>query len=174
MANEMINLENTRFIFATNFEGNPDKDKYKSNKRVCNIVIPTVEQAMAMLDAGYPVKETTPREGEEEGFVKEYFIKCNCNMDSQYPPKVYLVNEEGIAVKLDRAGVSMLDDIRVKNVNATITPWEWEDGKFSMYIQVLYVEQSVEDDPYASRYKRTTNAIPRMAVEDEPEELPFL
>lgn len=171
----MFNLEDTRFIFSTNFEGNPDKDKYKSTKRQCNIVIPTVDQAMALLDLGYNVKETMPREGEEEGFQKEYYIKCLCNIDSQYPPKVYLVNEEGVAVKLDANTVNILDEIRVKNVNATISPWEWEPGKFSMYINVLYVEQSVEDDPFASKYKRTTNAIPRPGFEDEgsPEGLPF-
>lgn len=167
MAAEMINLENTRFIFATNFEGNPDKDRFKSSKITCNIVIPDVDMAMAMLDAGYNVKETTPREGEEEGFTKEYFIKCICNMDSQYPPKVYLVNEDNIAVKLDAGSVSVLDEIRVKNVNAIISPWEYDDGKFSMYIQTLYVEQSIDDDPFASRYKRTTNAIPRPGFEEE-------
>lgn len=40
-----VNIDNTRFIFDTNFSGDPNRDRYGSSRRRVNVVIPTEEQA---------------------------------------------------------------------------------------------------------------------------------
>ena len=54
---QKVNIDDTRFIFDTNFSGDPTRDRFGSDKRRVNIVIPTVEQAMDMRAMGiYPQK----------------------------------------------------------------------------------------------------------------------
>ena len=38
---KIITIENTRFIFATNFSGDPERDTYGDDSRKANIIIPT-------------------------------------------------------------------------------------------------------------------------------------
>ena len=164
MPNKMIAIENSRFIFKTNFSGDPERDRYGSSVRKGNLVIPDPMQARELIDAGFNVKMTKPREGEEEDFVPTYYVSVIVNFDSNWPPNIYLVNERGEARPLDDETISTIDKIRVKNVNAILNPHKWKDG-FTMYVKTMYVEQSLEDDPFASRYAK--------ADEDEPEALPF-
>ena len=49
---QKVNIDDTRFIFQTNFSGDPTRDRFGSDKRRVNIVIPTVEQAMDMKAMG--------------------------------------------------------------------------------------------------------------------------
>ena len=53
-----IFIEDAKFIYRTNFAGDPDKDKYHNNTRRGNLTIPNEEQALEMRDAGYNVKNT--------------------------------------------------------------------------------------------------------------------
>lgn len=50
--------------------------------------------------------------------------------------------------------VGQLDYIRVKNVNCLCNLVEKRNnpGEFSLYADVMYVEQDVDSDPYAARY----------------------
>ena len=72
----------------------------------------------------------------------------------KYPPKVYLVNLDGVPVPLDEENVKLLDNIRIKNVNVILNPWENNNGGISLFIRTMYVEQDFDDDPYAARYGR--------------------
>ena len=67
--NKLVSIENTRFIFETNFSGDPRRDKYGSDKRYANIVIPE-ELANELSDEGFNVKCTNPKDDEYE---KTYF-----------------------------------------------------------------------------------------------------
>jgi len=53
-----VNIDNTRFIFDTNFSGDPARDRYGSPKRRVNVVIPTEEKAQQLIDMGVNVKQT--------------------------------------------------------------------------------------------------------------------
>ena len=53
--NKIVSIENTRFIFETNFSGDPRRDKYGDTKRYVNIVIPE-EIACELSDEGFNVK----------------------------------------------------------------------------------------------------------------------
>lgn len=150
-----IFIENTRFIFNTNFSGDPDRDTYGSSDRKGNIIIPDHEQAMDLLHAGFNVKCTKPKPGEEEGFIPKYYVSIKVNYDTEWPPKVYLVSGDATPVLLDEESLGAIDNCYVLNVNATLNPYiSKRTGKKSLYVKVMYVEQDVEDDPFASRYRR--------------------
>ena len=148
-----IFIENTNFIYRTNFAGDPNRDKYKSTTRRGNLIIPTEEQAIEMQEAGYRVKTTIPREGEEEGFVPTYFVPIIIGYaHPKRKPRIFLVTN-GVPNELDEEQVHMLDEVYVLNVNATLHPnYNPERDTWTLYVQTMYVEQDVADDPWASRY----------------------
>ena len=160
----MISIENTRFIFATNFAGDPRKDvRFGDNRRKCNIIIPDPQQAADMLAMGLNVRQTRPREDDDpETFQPEYFVQAvlsysnRAGIPVKYPPRVYLVREKGEPQLLDEDSVDMLDDIRIKNVCVSLNPYEYDpvNHKQSLYIRTMYVEQDLDDDPFAARYRK--------------------
>lgn len=48
---QKVNIDDTRFIFQTNFSGDPERDRFGSDQRRVNVVIPTEELAQHLLDA---------------------------------------------------------------------------------------------------------------------------
>lgn len=150
MAN-IITIENTRFIFDTHFSGDPNLDKFRSTQRYANLVIPDINLARQMIDMGCNVKLTRPKEGEEEGFEPRYFVRVVINYESEWPPKVYLVSGDAEPVMMNGDTIGMLDKMWIKNVNVQLNLHPWTDG-ISLYVKTMYVEQSLEDDPFAARY----------------------
>ena len=57
---------------------------------------------------------------------------------------------------LDEETIDMLDQIRAKNVNVILNTYEYDPvgHQKSLYIRTMYVEQDMDDDPYAARYNR--------------------
>lgn len=162
---KIITIEDARFIFATNFSGDPERDTYGDDSRKANIIIPTKEQADDLAEQGFNVKRTSPKPGEEEGFVPAYFIAVRVNYNSEWPPKVYLVSGNSEPRLLDESTISTLDKIYVTNVNAVLNPYYSERNKtWSLYVKTMYVEQDVDDDPFVARYRKSNN---------EDETLPF-
>ena len=152
---KLIRIDNTRFIYQTNFSGDPERDRFGSVARKANVVIPDAEQAEELLAAGFNVKQTKPRPDEEDDFVPTYFVPVVANYDSAWPPKVYLVSGNQEPRLLDAETVGLIDRCYVLNVNVMLNPYtNSRTGKSSLYIRTMYVEQDVEEDPYASRYMR--------------------
>lgn len=150
---KLISIENTKFIYKTNFSGDPARDNYGSTARKANIIIPDHMQARELIDAGFNVKTTKPRLGDEEDFVPEYYVSINVNYDTEWPPKIYLVSGKSKPVLLDETSVDAIDKCYVLNVNAVLNPYHnKKTGTHSLYVRTLYVEQNVEDDPFAHRY----------------------
>lgn len=155
MRNEFIELRNTRFIYQKNFSGDPMRDKFKSTKRTANIIIPNPDMALQMQADGFNVKETKPREGEEEGFIPLYFVKVTANYD---PPRDWMkipdirLRSGGTEVLLDKETVSRLDFIDMKGVPyAKLSIYVNQDrGTKSLYIDELIVEQDLGSYPYAA------------------------
>lgn len=161
----LIRIEDTNFIYTTNFSGDPDADKYKSTTRKGNLIIPDPEMAMELREQGFNVKETRPREGYEDEFVPTYYMSIILNYRSAYPPTVYLVNDNE-PVFLDEESVDILDRIRVRNVKCMLNGYEWEEGRFTAYVKTMYVEQDLSDDPFADYYRSLREAEP--IEDDEP------
>lgn len=164
MRTNLVIVENGKFIFDTNFTGDPKKDRFGSDERKANLVIPDIDLARELIDDGFNVRLTKPRVGEEEGFVPRYFVKVKLNYKSTWPPKVYLVTDEDKSVLLDEESVACLDDIWVDRVNAVLNRYEGPNGK-SLYVKSMEVYQKVDDDPISAKYRRRNR--------DEEEEIPF-
>ena len=168
---KLIFIENTNPIWITNFSGDPSRDRFGSNARKVSLIIPTHEQARELIDEGFNVRMTKPREGEEEDFVPTYFVSVNINYDSKWPPKIYLVSGNSEPVLLDEDTVDELDHCRIKNINAVLNPYNNPNThRTSLYVQTMYVEQDLESDPFASRYARFDRESPTYGTD---EELPF-
>lgn len=157
-----IYIENTRFIFETNFSGDPRRDTFGSTMRKANIIIPTKEQADDLAAAGFKVKCTKPHEGEEEGFIPRYFVPIIAGYRNRfgepvkYPPRIYIVCGDTDPELLNEDNVSRIDEILVSNVNVTLNPrHDEEKDTHTLYIRNMYVEQDIDDDPYAARYRRS-------------------
>lgn len=173
MIGRTIAVDDTRFIFATNFSGDPSKDRYADSRRKANLLIPDPEQAKDLIKAGFKVRETRPRPGDDPNeFMPEYFVSVllkyrnRAGQPVKYPPKVYLVSGDGEPVLLDEDSVSCIDNMRIKNVNVILNPYEYDpvNNGQSLYIRTMYVEQDLDDDPYAARYR---------SRRDNDEEEPF-
>lgn len=164
MRTNLVIVENGKFIFDTNFAGDPKKDRFGSDERKANLVIPDIDLARELIDDGFNVRLTKPRVDEEEGFVPRYFVKVKLNYKSTWPPKVYLVTDEDKSVLLDEESVACLDDIWVDRVNAVLNRYEGPNGK-SLYVKSMEVYQKVDDDPISAKYRRRNR--------DEEEEIPF-
>ena len=150
----LIRVENTTFIFRTNFSGDPARDSFGSDARKANIIIPDHGQAREMIDEGFNEKMTKPKPGEEENFIPTYFVSVNANYDTEWPPKIYLVSGDAPPRLLDEESLDILDQIYVKNVNVILNPYfNARTKRSSLYIKTMYVEQDIEDDPFASRYR---------------------
>lgn len=167
MAKKLISIENTRFIFKTNFSGDPERDTFGSTTRYGNLIIPDEEMARELAEEGFNVRQTKPKPGMEEEFEPTYFVKITVNYDSEWPPKIYLVSGDSEPQILDEESIDTLDKVYVINVNAILNPYmNQRTGKSSLYVRTMYVEQDVEDDPFAARYTR------KKPVNDD-EGLPF-
>lgn len=152
---QLITIENTRFIWRTNFSGDPERDSFGSEARKADVVIPSYEQAMELIHQGFNVKNTKPRPGEEEGFEPTYFVTINVNYDTNWPPKIHLVSGNSDPVLLDADSIDILDKIYVLGVDVVLNPYRNQrTGKSSLYVRTMYVKQDVEDDPFAHRYMR--------------------
>lgn len=172
MIGKTIAVENTRFIFATNFAGDPSKDRFADARRKANLIIPDKELAKELMKIGVKIRETRPRQDDDpETFTPEYFVtvllkyRNRLGQPVKYPPKVYLVTDDNAPVLLSEDTVSAIDNIRVKNVNVILNPYEYDPANngISLYVRTMYVEQELDDDPYASRYRRNHNEF----VEEE-------
>lgn len=155
---ELVNLDNTKFIFRTNFSGDPSKDRFNNSARRANILIPTAEEAEYIASLGVNVKTTKPRPGEEEGFVPRYYMPVIVNYDSDVaksrPPKIYLVSGNAKPVLLDEDTVGLIDGTYVVNVKATIEiVYLAKYDRNAAYVRTMYVFQDADDDPWASEFR---------------------
>jgi len=167
---DRINLDDTRFIFTTNFSGDPARDRFGDGRRKANIIIPSEAQAKELTKAGFKVRSTKPGDMDDpETFVPEYYVMAqvkyrkNDGQPVKYPPNVYLVVPGNDPVALDENTVGCLDQIRVKNVNCILNPHEYDGANgsgVSLYVRTMYVEQDMDDDPYAARYRRQNEMAP--------------
>lgn len=181
MIGKTIAIDDTRFIFATNFSGLPENDRFGDTRRKANVLIPDPEQAKDLIKSGFKVRETKPRQDDDpDEFVPDYFVTAvlkyrNRNgLPVKYPPKVYLVSGDADPILLDEETVGQIDAMRIKNVNIILNAYEYDpvNNAYSLYIRTMYVEQDLDDDPYAARYRSR-----RQAMDDEYDEdgerLPF-
>lgn len=171
----LVRIDDTKFIFRTNFSGDPENDpKYGSTTRKGSVIIPDEGLAQELIEEGFNIGTTKPKEGEEEGFVPRYYttiiINYNSEIAQERPPKVYLVSGDNEPRLLNEETVGAIDHVYVTNVNVTLEKsYSKRYDKHLLYVRVMYVEQDVDDDPYMDRYSRGRGVNP----DEEEEVLPF-
>ena len=169
---ERVNFDDTRFIFMTNFSGDPKRDNWGDPRRKVEMIVPSEEQAKALTKAGIKVRQTKPGKYDDpETFVPEYHVTVLVQFRKRdgnpvkYPPAVYLVTPGCEPVKMTEETIGCLDDIRVKNVNCIATIRDYVDQRTgepgrNLQTRTMYVEQDMDDDPYAERYRRSNEMMP--------------
>ena len=65
MIGRTIAVDDTRFIFQTNFSGDPARDRFADARRKASLIIPDPEQAKDLIKAGFRVRETRPRQDDD-------------------------------------------------------------------------------------------------------------
>lgn len=152
-----IILDNTNFIFMTNFSGDPERDNYGNPQRQATIIIPTQEQADEMADLGLNVKVTKPKPGKEDEYEPTYFVKALIRYDCKYKPRIFLVSKDKKPVLLNEESVKVLDNVYVLNVKAELSQsWDERNRRWNLYVKTMYVEQDTSSrfpgDPFAADY----------------------
>lgn len=153
---QKVNIDDTNFIFTTNFSGDPNRDRFGSTMRRVNVIVPTVEKARELEDLGVTVKQTKPNPEwtYDEPFQPTLFVSVNIKIDSKWPPHIYWITTKGKRLLCNAENLGQLDFIRVKNVclQANLVEKKNFPGEYSLYADIMYVEQDKDPDPYAERY----------------------
>lgn len=173
----IVNIDDTRFIFQTNFSGDPARDRFGSNRRVFNIVIPDPMQAQALRDVGVNVRETRPNPNRvyEGEFRPTNYVKVNVNMESDYPPHIYWISPEGNRTECTVAMLSQLDYIRVKKVDCQCKLYKSfrHPEIMSLYADIVYIYQDLDYDPYYQRYMNEFHNSTPAVTSNDSEDVPF-
>lgn len=148
---ELIKLEDTNFIGRPNWTGTARPEKGQRFFQRSGGIMVNNQDALDKLTAmGFRVYETTPRPGEEAGFIPKYYIYAEMNFkgegNCQYDPTIYLMSN-GRKTKLDKFTVGQLDDIPVSKVNVMINLKISDKGIRHAYVHVMYCWQALDDDP---------------------------
>ena len=99
-----------------------------------------------------------------EPFVPTFYVPVTVNMDSKWPPQVFWITTTGRKVACNAENIGQLDYIRVKNVNLQANLYENRNnpGQYTLYADILYVEQDADADPYAERYAQYAEPAPEV------------
>ncbi len=145
---QYITIENAR-IFSRNFQGLPTAYNPRGGQRTCCVAL-TPDMAQSLMEQGFNVKVSKPREGyEDQGDA--YYLPLEIKFEP-VPPKVFLITN-GIRKILDEKTVKCLDYANITRVDLTINPYHWEvNGNHGVkaYIKTLAVTQLV--DPIEEMY----------------------
>lgn len=136
-------------IFWKNLSGAPDKFNSQGGNRTFCVWIPSLEDAQALLDIGWPIKYSQPRDEQED---PRPYLKVKATY-GKVPPNIYICNKHNKTL-LDSSTVGIIDNAEIKRVDVEIRPYCYENiaGKsgISAYVKTMYV--TIQDDPFADRY----------------------
>ena len=180
MNGENLVFDNARICFR-NFAGQESKYN-RAGARNFSVIIPSKEAAVALYNDGWNVA-VKPQTQEDKEAIKMgknliekiaileangsaddalYHLKCNVNMESKKPPKIYIVagkKKRPIQQTVDT--IAQIDVLDIAYCDIVIHPYVWENPMGSgvtAYLDTMYVV--INADPFADKY----------AMDDEEEE----
>lgn len=140
-------IDNARITFR-NFEGKPGQYN-AAGQRNFHIVLPE-DVAQALIEDGFNVKSRPPR---EEGDSPFYHLKVNVKMDSNIPPKIYVVTSKGRR-QLTEDMLQMVDWADFANIDLIFSRYkrDWGDGRVTVtaYLQTFF--GTIREDELELRY----------------------
>ena len=151
--NNLITIENAHIIFV-NMQGS--RQTYNDEGRRNFNVLLTEEQAEAMRDLGVNVRV---RASKYEDGENQNLLKVNVNVNSKYPPKVYMMTPGGQLNLLSVDMYALIDQAaeehRIENVDLTFraykSPLRTDDRGLSAYLNSMVV--TIEEDPLLKKYR---------------------
>lgn len=154
MAKRNLEIENAEIMYR-NFAGVKDLYNAEGNRNF-HVIIDDEDLAAELREEGWNIKIRQPR---EEGDLPTYHVKVNVQMNSKFPPKVFLVTKnvnflgetEYNKTLLDEETIGMLDAAEFESIDLTIEPYEWAPGKMSGYLKNGYF--LIKQDRFASKYE---------------------
>lgn len=140
-------IDQARITFR-NFEGKPGQYN-AAGQRNFHIVLPP-DVAEALKADGFNVKERPPR---EEGDTPFYHLKINVKMDSNIPPKVFIVTSKGRR-QLDAEMLQMLDWAEFANIDLIFSRYkkDWPDGRTTVTAYLTTFFGTIREDELELRY----------------------
>jgi hypothetical protein len=145
MGNNIV-IENAKITFR-NFSG--AESQYNPKGRMNFAVLLDDDTASMLLNDGWNVRMTKPREDEEEGKPYLPVAVSYANM----PPKIVLVTSRGKTV-LTEETVHLLDYAEIETVDLTLNPYRWNVGDKSgikAYLKSMWV--TIVEDELEHKYR---------------------
>lgn len=136
-------VKNTRFIYQTNFTGAPSRFNPKGEKPNANIVLDE-ETAAMLLDAGFRVKTTKPKDDDVE-YIPEHYLNLKCSFGGLADPDIRMIPcppgedpKECQQIQLTADTVCNIDEARVVRVDVSFADYHHRMG-VSAYIRKMRV-----------------------------------
>lgn len=136
----ILQIDDARIIYR-NFSGAASKFNREGDRNFA-VIIPTEEQANALINEGWNVKIKPPR---EDGDMPFMYLPVKIKF-SDRGPNVYLATGTRMN-RLDEESISCLDDVDILSVDLDLRPYDWEvNGKTgrTAYLQSIKVTQELD------------------------------
>jgi hypothetical protein len=143
-----INIENARIGFR-NFSGKEGQYNPQGNRNFV-VFLDDIPLAKNLEEEGWNIRWLTPREDDEQ---EQPILPVKVAFGA-YPPKIMLVNTNGVATRLKEEDLNILDWADIKKVDLTIRPYNYDvRGKTGVkaYLKVAYI--TIQADPWESKYE---------------------
>lgn len=160
-------LEGTRPMFLTNFSGDPNRNsgKFPSKKRKVNLIIPTEEQALDLVNAGCKVsigvlsdeeaiilcdkgfRATNVRDRISEkrlaDYVPQFYVEVRISFTvdgSKYDPFIYLsLNGSEDILQRPEDMPALDNEVYINSIKCYLNPWRNQQGGITLYVQSMYI-----------------------------------
>lgn len=167
-----LTFEGAKIVFR-NFAGVGNQFN-REGARNFSIVIPSLEAAMALYEAGWNVGVKAQKQEDKDaikaanGFKEKvqilsdrgaldealFHLKTTVNFNSKKPAEIFLVTEVGRKpLKLDENTVAQLDLADIVSCDIIVSPYAWTSPRGSgitAYLKMMYV--LIRQDPFAAKY----------------------
>lgn len=167
-----LTFEGAKIVFR-NFAGVGNQFN-REGARNFSIVIPSVDAALALYDAGWNVGVKAQKQEDKDAIratndLKEriqilsdrgvlddalFHLKTTVNFNSKRPAEIFLITEVGKKpVKLDENTVAQLDLADIVSCDIIVSPYAWTSPRGSgitAYLKTMYV--LIQQDPFAAKY----------------------
>lgn len=145
-----IRIDDAKIIIR-NFEGKETKFN-PPGRRNFGVIIPTIEQAVAMQGDGWNVKWLEPRPDAEEGTERVPWLPVDIDYQKYRPPHIVVITSKNRR-NIGEDEVETLQWANLVLVDMIIRPYTWdpEHGKIKAYLQTMFA--TIELDELQQKYE---------------------
>jgi hypothetical protein len=162
-------IQDGRLVYC-NFSGVSQRFNEEGNRNFC--VILDDKSAKAMEKDGWNVKWQPPR---EEGDPLRPILKVNVRYRRRdgtktRPPRIVLIGSRG-KTEINEEMIPLLDWADIVSADMILRPYEYDPGKFSAYLNMLYV--TIRENELELKYLDVPDAESAQSVILDDSKAPF-